>query len=104
MRGYMEKCQRPQGTFDNTACSSSQNLLCQSTGDFAGYCTCNINQYFDKNQNKCLSMKIASKQCNSSVECRQDLGLSCVNGICKCKIDYYWNDTSACSLVHFENI
>lgn len=95
----MKTCQRPQGTFDDSACSTTQNLICANTGDLAGYCTCASNQYFDKTQNKCLSMKIASKSCISSVECRQDLGLSCVNGICKCKTNYYWNDTSACSMI-----
>jgi hypothetical protein len=93
----MKSCLRPQGIFDNSACSSKQNLICKRTGDLAGYCTCNTYEYFDISQNKCLNMKIASKSCNSSVECRQDLGLSCVNGICECKKNYYWNDSSACS-------
>jgi hypothetical protein len=94
----MERCLRPQGSYDDSACSSAQNLICQQTGDYAGYCTCsNKYQYFDTNQTKCIDMKIASKYCQKSFECRQDLGLDCINGICKCQSTYYWNDTSACS-------
>ncbi len=98
VRGYMKSCRRPQGSYDDTACSSAQNLICQQTGDQAGYCTCsNQYQYFDSNQIKCVDMKIASKLCQNTFECRQDLGLYCLNGICTCKSNYYWKDTSACS-------
>ncbi len=93
----MNSCLRPQGIYDNSACSSAQNLICQRTGDLAGYCTCSQNQYFDTNKTKCVDMKLVSKSCQKSFECRQDLGLSCVNGICSCKSNFYWNDTSACS-------
>ncbi len=103
-RTFMQSCKRPQGVLyqNDVACSQEQNLICAKTGDQAGLCTCDSNKYFDNDLNKCVDLKLASKSCQSSEECRKDLGLACLNGICKCKReDYYWNDTLACSMLFY---
>ena len=94
----MQSCLRPQGLFDDSACSVKENLICSNKGAFAGRCICADNFYFDSTQQTCEAMKTASLQCKSSEECRQDLGLYCSvdYGLCFCKPRFYWNEAFIC--------
>ena len=101
-RTYLQSCLTRQGNYDNTSCSSQQNLICVINGELAGYCYCQNEYYFDNTTMRCEPQKLNMGNCSVAVECRGELGLYCVYGKCICKSTHYWSSSlSSCCIYLF---
>ena len=56
----------------------TQNTYCNHT------CKCQVLQYFNTNIKYCSNQLTNYQACSLSTDCRGDLGLSCISGICSC--------------------
>lgn len=101
-RTYLQPCLSELTSYTNQyGCSQAQNLICATSGQYSGYCSCATNNYFDTSSSQCVSKKLNSVSCTNVTECRTDLGLVCEN-TCKCPTGYIWSSTSSiCSLFSF---
>lgn len=85
-------CQ-PALSFNDSCTDASTNIMCQtltqgtlcngtSFGSFT--CQCPYLQYFDStSNNKCTNQLLFNQSCINSIMCRNDVGLSCIVGLCK---------------------
>ena len=56
-------------------------------------CQCDLNKkYWSSSETKCVDLyKYGEVGCISDNQCYEDL-ICDINGMCKCKHDFYWND------------
>lgn len=91
VKTYLQPCLTTIGLYDNTSCSSAQNIYCARTGQMAGYCVCPNLYYFDTATSKCIPQKFGGIACYNTSHCRADLGLTCQSGYCSCLSNMYWD-------------
>jgi len=99
-RTYLQPCLTELTSYTNPyGCSQAQNLICATSGQYSGYCSCATNNYFDTSSSRCVSKKLNLASCTNVTECRSDLGLVCDN-TCTCPTGYFWSSTaSICRLL-----
>ena len=93
-RTYLQSCLTEQNSFNDKVCSTQQNLICATSGQLAGLCSCQTNFYFNALALQCEAQKLNSDECTSITECRSDLGLNCINNICQCSSEHFWSTAS----------
>ena len=54
-------------------------------------CQCANLKYFNTIDKKCQDQLLNDKRCTQPDACRNDLGLSCQNGVCLCNQNQFWN-------------
>ena len=90
------------GKLSNSSCSKTQNLICQTTGDLAGLCSCPTYYFYDTNTSSCINQYTEGRYCRNTTYCRSDLGLSCTSDTCQCSTGYYWSsESSTCGIFYF---
>jgi hypothetical protein len=89
---------------DTLQCDSTKTLNCPLVGNNAGICTCENLFYWEALLEKCVEQKTNNGSCNSTLECRVDLGLICeLNNTCTCSSNSYWSGSN-CGIYIFELI
>ncbi|CAF4620437.1 unnamed protein product [Rotaria sp. Silwood1] len=61
----------------NSECLASQNLVCATTGVWAGTCACPTNYYWNTSTSLCVIKKLWNATCSTSYECYDGGYLSC---------------------------
>jgi hypothetical protein len=60
-------------------------------------CSLLLYQYFDSTTYTCIPQLLHLKNCTSTSQCRNDLGLTCVNSVCVCNSTSQFWDGSSCT-------
>jgi hypothetical protein len=70
----------------------TQNTFCNNS-----VCTCSSLKHFNSKQNSCIDQSLINQSCSLSTDCRVDLGLICVSGICQCDSTFQFWFGSSCT-------
>ena len=88
----------PAQSYGKTCFNSSTNYMCQTMtqGTFCTgpqyTCKCPEKNYFNSIQNKCDPHQFHYQPCNETLVCKDGLGLSCQDGLCKCnEATHFWD-------------
>ena len=61
-----------------------------------------IKEYFNRLTGKCQNQLLGDQPCSQIDACRNDIGLSCQNSVCKCTTaNSYWNGTSCAKVLSY---
>ena len=75
----------------------TENTICTDS-----VCKCGDKEYFNRLTGKCQNQLLGDQPCSQIDACRNDIGLSCQNSVCKCTTaNSYWNGTSCVKVLSY---
>ena len=87
------KCVKRLAEFES--CTFDQMCLNPMFCSDSHSCRCQKNMFYHSLSSRCIDQYFLNGKCSKDFECRQDLGLTCLDNVCLCaSSDYTWSSKS----------